>query len=155
MIHFILHLLTFGSAFIILVEVIQILPAMEVILNKETFEKMYNVWIVVLVALVLMEFGFIVDLVFGNEIVHESLELLGMSIFLAVMVGTVRRSVIDAEIASGTKRRLEKEVEVKTEELRETVEELTNTKTAVLNVLEDLDESHKELQRAYEELKSL
>lgn len=151
----IVHIFTFTFAFIILVEIIQMLPFIGEILNKDTFKKMYNVWIAILVALIIIELSFILEFTFGNELLQETMEIFGMSILLVIMVGTLRKSVIEAEIASGTKNRLETTVDEKTKELKETIDELKDTETAVLNMLEDLDKSHKELQKAYDELKTL
>ena len=154
-IHHLIHIISFTFASIVFIEIIQLLPFIEGILNKETFEKMYDVWIVILVGIFIMELSFIMEFFFRNELTQELSEMLGMAIFLVIMVGAVRKSVIEAEIISGTKRRLEKEVDEKTGELRETIEELKDTKTAVLNMLEDLDNSHKKLKEAYDELKTL
>jgi len=48
---------------------------------------------------------------------------------------------------------LEKQVAVGTEELHEKIKELTKTKTAMLNMMEDLDESNKELIESEKKLK--
>ncbi|MFQ6137445.1 MAG: PAS domain S-box protein, partial [Candidatus Hydrothermarchaeales archaeon] len=72
----------------------------------------------------------------------ERLKTFGAQIGVAI-----EKARLDEQIKEYSEQ-LEQKVKEKTKELKE-------SRDAVLNVLEDLDESHKELQRAYEELKSL
>ncbi len=155
MIEHIVHVFGFAFAVIVLTEIIQILPFIERgMFNKKTFHDIYNLWIVILVGIFIIEISFVIE-IFGYELVQEIIEIFGMSLFLLVMVGMLRKSVIEGEIAQGTSGMLEHEVAKKTTELKVTIKELKDTKTAILNMMEDLDLSHKELQEAYHELKTL
>ncbi|MEE9151211.1 MAG: HAMP domain-containing sensor histidine kinase [Thermoplasmata archaeon] len=156
MIGHIVHIFGFAFAIIVLIEIIQILPFIEKgMFNKEIFQKMYDLWIVILVGILIIEISFLIGLIFGYEMLQEIVELLGMGLFLVIMISTLRKSVIETEIAQGTKSRLEHVVDKKTTELKVTISELKDTKTAILNMMEDLDSSHIELQKAYHELKTL
>jgi len=53
----------------------------------------------------------------------------------------------------GYRKELEKKVKLRTKELNKKVEELTETKTAMLNMMEDLDETNKKLLEVQNELK--
>jgi signal transduction histidine kinase len=105
-----------------------------VIFNREIFEKMHGAWILVLIAVLIIDFAFLVKLFFGNIFLYKVLELVSLVVFIVAM-GIVTKNTLSVYILLRVNKRLEMEVEEKTRDLQEAYEELRSLDELKSNIL--------------------
>lgn len=94
--------------FAALVEMLHFLPFLRWITEKRVYERMYSAMVVFLIAFLVFEAAFLVDLYHGSKALHQVLEIAAMSIVLLETVIVVRRSVTELQVVSVTKEVLER-----------------------------------------------
>ncbi len=119
----------------------------------ERYERMYLPFMLSLIAMLLVDFSFFAEQS-GMILQYKSLEILS---FLLVIAGTAIavRNTASVYVLSEVTKVLEKEVAKKTGELNKRVEELTESRTALINIMDELEESKRGLEVSYEELTTL
>jgi signal transduction histidine kinase len=146
---------------------------------KETFRKMYGVWIIMLVAMLLLNVAFIWEVFFHNLAFYQFFELTGIVLFVGAMI-MVRRGIVSvgvllgltgelkSKVADKTKalkmakdqleeysKSLEKMVEGRTKELQDKVRELTEARTALINMMDDVEAANIFLRNSVDRLKEV
>jgi signal transduction histidine kinase len=147
--------------------------------TKETYIKMYAVWIMVLLAMLSLHVGLVMELFFENIVYYQGFELTGIVLFVGSMI-MVRRGIISVNVLLGVtgelrekvsektvelkvakeqleeySKSLEKMVEERTGELQGKIEELTEARTALINMMDDVDAANKFLRESVDRLKEV
>jgi signal transduction histidine kinase len=161
-IEFFYHLIP-AVALLASIEVFQLALYLKHTATKETYRKMYYVWIMLLLAMLALNLGFIAEVFFKSIRYYQIFEVTGIFFFLGAMV-MVRRNIITVGVLLGVtdelrskieqrtaelevakeqleeySKSLEKMVEERTKELSEKVTELTSARTALINMMDDVD----------------
>ncbi len=119
----------------------------------ERYEKMYDAFLLGLAGMLLLDIAYLASVI-GIKSAYKAFEILSMSAFIGAMWVVVKNAASIFIVAEANKR-LESEVKAKTAELEIKLREITESRTALVNMLEDLDQTHAELQKAFGELKEL
>ncbi len=162
-----------------LLEFVQLGIYLKRTLTIETYHKMYPVWILILLAILLLNTAFIAEEFFANEILYIFFEIAAVLVFVAA-TAMIRRGIISVNILVGItgelrakinektlelkgakdqleeySKSLEKMVEERTKELSEKVGELTEARTALINMMDDVEAANKFLRDSVERLKGV
>ncbi|MFQ5800228.1 MAG: histidine kinase dimerization/phospho-acceptor domain-containing protein, partial [Candidatus Hydrothermarchaeales archaeon] len=147
--------------------------------GKEPYKKMYPVWIMILLVMLLYNLGFIWEEFFHSIAYYKIFELTSIVLFVGTMV-MIRRNIISVGVLLGVtnelrasvdektaelkvtkdqleeySKSLEKMVEERTKELREKLAELTEARTALINMMDDVEASNKILREMVGRLKEV
>jgi signal transduction histidine kinase len=147
--------------------------------TKETFKKMYSVWIMILLVMLLHNIGFFWEEFFGRIVYYKIFELISIGLFVVAML-MIRRSIISVGVLVGVtgklqakidektdelkdaknkleeySKTLEKNVEERTKELQGKLDELIEARTALINMMDDVEASNKVLRDVVERMKEL
>lgn len=172
--HFVPALVLFSS-----VEVIQLAFYLKQTTSKETYRKMYSVWMMILAVMFTHNLGLIFEEFFHSEGAYKVLEMSSIGLFLGVML-LIRRGVISVGVLTGVtaelrrkvdekthelkmakdqledySRSLEKRVEERTKELNDKVEELIEARTALINMMDDVEATNRFLRDSVDRLKEV
>jgi len=162
--------------------IIEILPLMRHLKDtatEETYPKMYNVWLTILSASIFLHLGFIFEVFFQNLNLYKFFEFGGMLIFIGAVL-LIRRGIISVGVLMGVTAKLQDEVTKKTKDLKaakekleeysktleqkveertltlqEKVTELTDARTALINMMEDVETANKFLRDSVSRLKEV
>ncbi len=118
------------------------------------YGEMYDAFLVGLAAMLFLDLAYVAEAVVGVHVAYKGFELLSMLAFVGSMWLIVRNTA-SIYIVEEVNKRLEAEVNAKTVDLQSKIGELTESRTAIINMMNDLESARKELQRAYDELKEL
>ncbi|MFQ5815897.1 MAG: sensor histidine kinase [Candidatus Hydrothermarchaeaceae archaeon] len=141
-------------ALVLAIGAINIYYFLDLVLQKENREKLYTVWLLALSSLAVHASFHIAEITFGETVLVQAWEMFSLSIGVAA-IGILAKSTLSSYTFVETKKRLETATQERTRELEEKMTELSDTRSAVLNMLDDLEASHDELKTAYEELQTL
>jgi signal transduction histidine kinase len=166
-------------AMFIVLEVIQLAIYLKHTFTKETYIKMYPVWIFILFSMLLLNLAFIWEAFFGSIALYNIFEMASIFLFLGAMI-MVRRGVVSVTMLMGVtgelrekidekavelksakdqleeySKSLEKMVEGRTKELSEKLGELTEARTALINMMDDVEAANKFLRESVERLKEV
>jgi signal transduction histidine kinase len=147
--------------------------------TKETYRKMYTVWIIILLAMLLLNLAFIWEVFFHNLAFYQLFELMGIVLFVGAMV-MVRRGIVSVGVLLGLtgelrskvsektnalkaakdqleeySKSLEKMVEGRTKELQGKLKELTEARTALINMMDDVEAANIFLRNSVDRLKEV
>jgi len=161
------------------IEVFQLAFYLKHTAEKEAYGKMYSVWIMILLVMLTHNIGFFFEEFLGSLEIYKVFELTSIFLFLGAMM-LIRRSIISvnvlvsaaaqlkAEVDEKTSelksakeqleeysKSLEKMVEERTKELQEKVKELTAARTALINIMDDVDAANRFLRNTVERLKEV
>jgi signal transduction histidine kinase len=174
-----LFLLLPSLALFFSLEIIQLAIYLEHTLTKTTYKKMYPVWILTLFVMLLLNLAFISEEFFNSITFYAYLELSSL-IVLAGTMFMVRRGIMSVTKLLGMtdnlratinertdelkmakdqleeySKSLEKMVEDRTKELQEKLSELTEARTALINMMDDVEAANKFLRESVERLKEV
>ncbi|RMF91224.1 MAG: hypothetical protein D6733_01730 [Methanobacteriota archaeon] len=161
------------------IEVFQLAIYLRQTTEKETYRKMYSIWLVILVAMLTHNIGFIFEDFMGSITYYKVFELTSVLLFVGAML-MIRKSIISVGVLAGVAERLrakveeqtgelkvakeqleeyskslEKMVEERTKELQAKVNELVEARTALINMMDDVEASNKVLREAVDRLKEV
>lgn len=105
-----------------------------VIFNREIFEKIHGAWVLVLIAVLIIDSAFAAKVFFGSIFLYKILELLSLVVFIAAMI-IVTKNTLSVYILLRVNKRLELEVEEKTRDLREAFGELKSLDELKSNII--------------------
>lgn len=126
----------------------------DLVFRKENREKLYPVWLLVLVSLIVHSYGHFIEATSKNATLYRTLEVSSLAMAF-VAVGALAKSTLYFYTFVETKNRLEATVKERTKALEAKVKELEDMRTAMLNMMDDIEASKAELETAYNELKVL
>jgi signal transduction histidine kinase len=160
-------------------EVFQLAVHLKKTLSNETYQKMYPVYIGLLLSMLVLNIAFIFEDFFHNMIAYNVLELASILMFVVTMV-MVRRGIVSVGILLGMtqelrasvnektfelktakdqleeySKSLEKMVEDRTKELQDKLSELTEARTALINMMDDVEAANKFLRESVDRLKEV
>ncbi len=166
-------------AMFIVLEVIQLAIYLKHTFTMETYKNMYPVWLVILFSMLFLNLAFIWEAFFGSIGLYSIFEMASILLFLGAMV-MVRRGIVSVTMLMGVagelrakidekavelksakdqleeySKSLEKMVEGRTKELSEKLEELTEARTALINMMDDVEAANKFLRESVERLKEV
>lgn len=161
------------------IEVFQLAIYLRQTTERETYRKMYSIWLVILVAMLTHNIGFIFEDFLGSITYYKVFELTSVLLFVGAML-MIRKSIISVGVLAGVAERLrarveeqtgelkvakeqleeyskslEKMVEERTKELQAKVNELVEARTALINMMDDVEASNKVLREAVDRLKEV
>ena len=166
-------------ALFFILEIVQLAIYLKHTLTPETYHKMYPVWVLLLVSFLLLNTAFIAEEFFGSETLYLLFEMVAVLVFVGATV-MIRRGIISVNVLMGVtgelrakinektlelkmakdqleeySKSLEKMVEERTKELQENVGELTEARTALINMMDDVEAANKFLRESVEKLKEV
>ncbi len=175
----ILYLFFASVAIVSSIESVELSRQLTKTLSKQTYEKMYPVWIMTLLVMLLVNVGFVFEEFLSDENLYRYSMISAMTVFIATMF-VVRKRVVSVGVLTGVTEKLKTEIALRTSELKdaktqleeyskslekmveertlnlqEKVEELTEARTALINMMEDVEATNKFLLEAVEKLKEV
>jgi signal transduction histidine kinase len=166
-------------ALFIFLEIIQLAIYLKHTFTKETYSKMYPVWILILFAMLFLNLAFISDAYFESFAIYSIFEITSIFIFLGAMI-MVRRGIVSVTVLMGVagelrakidekaielktakdqleeySKSLEKMVEERTTDIQDKVGELTEARTALINMMDDVEAANKFLRESVDRLKEV
>jgi len=119
----------------------------------ERYEKFYNAFILGLLSMLFLDFAFASELI-GNDLFYKLGEFTSLILFIAAALVVIKNSA-SLYVFFEISKRLDAEVKKKTAELEQRVKELTDSRTAMVHVLKDLDKASRELKESNIQLQAL
>jgi len=122
-------------------------------LMLERYERFYNAFILGLLSVLSLDFAFASELL-GYKTLYKLGELASLVLFIAAGIVVVKNSAV-LFVLSEANKRLDEEVKKKTAELEARLKELSDSRTALMHILSDLDRASKALQESNVQLAAL
>jgi len=173
------HVFVAPLTFFASLELIFLLVHIRATLSREIFPTMHTAWVGALLTMLMITVSQMFVHVFGISSLEHLFETLSVIIFVLTMfvvrqriisIQAIREATVKLETSLEQRtaelktaklkiedyaQNLQKLVEERTAELKNTIDDLTTTKSALLNLMEDYEETNIELRKALDELREL